>query len=151
MVEIYRALRAFLLADATIATAVGSTRIYPHKLPQAAATPAIVMTIVDEVRSDVLKGRASRATPRYQIDCWVRETSGTSSYETALTLGGAVLARLEGYVGVMVDQSTSPETMYFTQVEFIRQRPDFESDVTGGYWRHFSEYYISHGVHPVTA
>lgn len=150
MVEIYRALRAFLLADATIATAVG-TRIYPIKLPQAPVFPAITIMRVSAPRANVLKGKASLARPRYQIDCWMWEKSSTTAFTDSQTLGGAVMARLEGYSGVMTDPSTSPPTDYHTGVTFDDARDLFDTDVNGGYFHHQSDYFIWHGVHPVGA
>lgn len=150
MVEIYRALRAFLLADATVAAAV-STRIYPSVLPQGALTPAITITKISGIRANILHGPASLANPRYQIDCWVRETSGTTAYTAALDLGSAVRSRLEGYSGLMTDSATSPASQYKVGVTFSDEREEFDTDVTGGYRRHSADYFIGHGVHPVTA
>lgn len=150
MVEIYRALRAFLLADATIASAVGP-RIYPQKLPQTVSYPAITILRVSAVRENVLKGKASLARPRYQIDCWVRETTGGTAFTTAQDLGGAVRARLEGYSGVMTDPTTSPPTDYQTGVTFDDERDLFDPDVNGGYFRHSADYFVWHGVHAVSA
>lgn len=150
MVEIYRALRAFLLTDPVIAAAVG-TRIYPVKLPQAVTYPAITILRVSASRANVLHGAASLARPRYQIDCWVRETTGVSAFTDAQDLGGAVRHRLEGYTGVMTDSSTSPPTDYHTGVTFDDERDLFDPDVNGGYHRHSADYFIWHGVHPVGA
>lgn len=150
MVEIYRALRAFLLADATIAAAV-ETRIYPIKLPQNATYPAITILRVSAIRANVLRGPASLARPRYQIDCWAWEKSSTTAFTDAQELGGAVRARLEGYTGVMTDPSTSPATDYHTGVTFDDERDLFDPDVNGGYFRHSSDYFLWHGVHPVGA
>lgn len=150
MVEITRALRAFLLADAAIATAVG-TRIYPQKLPQNATYPAITILRVSAIRLNVLHGKASLARPRYQIDCWMWEKSGISAFDVAQELGAAVRARLEGYTGVMTDPVTSPPTDYHTGVTFDDERDLFDPDVNGGYFRHSADYFIWHGVQPVGA
>lgn len=150
MVEIYRALRAFLLADATIAAAV-VTRIYPQKLPQGVTYPAITILRVSAIRANVLNGPASLARPRYQIDCWMWEKSSTTAYTDAQALGGAVRSRLEGYSGVMTDPATSPPTGYKTGVTFDDERDLFDPDVNGGFFRHSADYLIWHGVHPVAA
>lgn len=167
MVEIFRALRTFLLADpagfdalpvdertrrdaarTAIVAAVG-TRVYPVKLPQGALTPAIVITKITGHRVNVLNGPASLAWPRYQIDCWVRETTGATSYTTAQDIGGAVLARLEAYQGLMSDPSTSPVSQYRVGVVFDDAHDDFEPDVNGGYHRASADYFIWHGVSAV--
>lgn len=141
--SIYRALRAFLLADAPIAAAVG-TRIYPTKLPQNATFPALTVTRVSGSRIGRLKGRASLARPRYQIDAWTKERASASAFEEAQVLGGLVLDRLEAYSGTMTDPTTSPPTVYQTWVEFLDDREFFEEDVNGGFYRHSSDYYIWH-------
>lgn len=148
MVEIYRALRAFLLADATIATAVG-TRIYPQKLPQNVTYPAITILRVSAPRANVLHGPASLARPRYQIDCWMQEKSGISAFEVAQDLGSAVLNRLEAYSGVMTDPTTAMD--YDTGVTFDDERDLFDTDVIDGYFRHSADYFIWHAVNPVGA
>lgn len=159
MVEIYRALRAFLLADpsgavlteeqqaarAAIVTSVG-TRIYPVKLPQNVTYPAISILRVSAVRANVLHGPASVARPRYQIDCWVRETSGTNAFTDAQNLGSAVRTRLEAYAGIMTDPTTSPVTTYRTSVTFDDERDLFDPDVNGGYFRHSSDYFVWHST-----
>lgn len=150
MVEIFRALRAFLLADATIAATV-VTRIYPVKLPQNVTYPAISILRVSSIRSNVLHGPASLARPRYQIDCWVRETTGSQAFTDALNLGSAVRNRLEAYQGIMTDPTTSPPTHYRTSVTFDDERDLFEPDVSGGFFRHSGDYYVWHGVHAVDA
>ncbi len=148
MVEITRALRAFLLADATIAAAVG-TRIYPQKLPQNVTYPAITILRVSTLRANVLHGAASLARPRYQIDCWTRETSGANAFTDAQELGSAVRNRLDAYSGVMTDPTTA--TDFYTGVTFDDERDLFDTDVNGGYFRHSSDYFIWHSVHPVSA
>jgi len=150
MVEIYRALRLFLLADATIAASVG-TRIYPVKLPQGALYPAITVLKVSEFTAKVLKGKASLARPRYQIDCWMWEKSSATAYTDAQTLGGLVRSRLEGYSGVMSDPAPSPPADYDTDVEYDGARDLFDPDVNGGYFRWSGDFLIWHGVHPVAA
>lgn len=167
MVEIFRALRTFLLADPsgfndlpvderarresarTAIVAAVASRIYPVKLPQGAQTPAIVITKVTGHRVNVLHGPASLAWPRYQIDCWVRETTGSTSFTAAQELGGAVMTRLEAYQGLMSDPSTSPVSLYQVGVTFDDEHDDFEPDVAGGYHRHSADYFVWHGVHPV--
>lgn len=150
MVEITRALRAFLLADAAIATAVG-TRIYPVKLPQNVDFPAITIVRVSSSRANVLHGPASLARPRYQIDCWAQEVTGVAAFTVAQELGDAVRQRLEAYNGVMTDPSTSPPTDYHTGVTFDDERDLFDPDVNGGFHRHSADYFIWHAVHAVGA
>lgn len=146
----YVVLRAFLLADAPVAALVG-TRIYPVKLPQNVTYPAMTLLRVTNRPPTPLKGKASANYERFQIDCWVRETSGAASFTQVLALGAAVKARLEAYVGPMSDARTSPATVYQTSVLFDDERDFFESDVNGGYFRHSADYKLWSNVHGVAA
>lgn len=143
--SIYRALRAYLLADPAIAGVV-ATRIYPIRLPQGATFPAITIQRVSGFRQGVLLGRASLARPRYQIDAWTHVRSGASAYDEAQVLGGLILDRLEGYTGTMTDAQTSPVTVYQTAVEFITDQELYEEGVDGGWYRHSSDFYVWHST-----
>lgn len=89
------ALRAFLLADAAISTAVGAARIHPMVLPQDQTTDSIVYTKISSVSELHSEGPDGLGHPRYQIDCWSKTPPGAK----ALFL--LVKNRLEGYRGVM--------------------------------------------------
>ena len=89
------ALRAFLLADAAISTAVGAGRIYPMLLPQGQASDSIVYSRISAQNELHNAGPDGLARPRMQIDCWSKTANGA----TALSL--LVKDRIEGYRGVM--------------------------------------------------
>jgi hypothetical protein len=90
------ALRAHLLADTSIAALVGA-RIYPRKLPATVTMPSIVLTKISEVRYGSLRGPASLARPRVQVDSWATTQDG------AVALGTLCRQRLEGYSGTWTD------------------------------------------------
>lgn len=89
------ALRAFLLADSGISTAVGATRIHPMLLPQGQITDSIVYTRISAVGELHSDGPDGLGRPRMQIDCWSQTANG------AAALALLVKNRLEGYRGIM--------------------------------------------------
>ena len=136
-------LRLFLLADTTIGGLIGSTattaRVHTLRLPEKPTLPALVIKRVSGVRIGNLRGAASLAKPRYQVDAWA------SSVEGAQALGAAVRQRLEGFVGTWSDDA-SPATSVFVQVEFVDDREFFEEEISGGLCRHSADYFIFHGT-----
>lgn len=87
-------LRAFLMADDTISGLVGS-RVYPNKLPENVAYPAIRYEQVSGVREYHLRGPSGRARPRISINAWA------TKYEDARGLADAIRRRLNGYAGTL--------------------------------------------------
>ena len=138
---IYQALRAFLLADAAISASVG-TRIYPVKLPQQTAYPAILMTRITGIPNAQLHGKASIDQERWQIDCIMKESSGVAAFDVAQRLAADVRARLESYVGDMIDASVSPYVTYKTSADWLIDRDLYESDVNGGFHRNSADYQL---------
>lgn len=62
------ALRARLVADASVAALVG-TRVYWRIRPQGSDLPAIVLTIISDPRPQHLEGFQDLRATRVQIDC----------------------------------------------------------------------------------
>lgn len=87
-------LRAFLLADGTVAGLAG-TRIYPSVLPQAPTFPAITYSTISAVRQNTMDGPDGLPSKRIQIDSWA------STFSQALALADAIRERLDGHLGVM--------------------------------------------------
>lgn len=135
-------LRAFLLADTTVANLVG-THMYPLRLPQKPTLPALVYQRISGERIGQFKGLASAAEPRYQIDAWTDPNTGGVS--GALALGSAVRQALEGFTGTWSD-ADSPGVSAFVQVRFITERDQFEPDILGGLCRHSADYFIFHAT-----
>lgn len=82
-------LRTRLLADATIAAAVG-TRIYWKMRPQGSALPAIVLGTIYGARDQHFEGPIGTQGNRIQFDCLA------STALAALNLRDAVVAEIEG-------------------------------------------------------
>lgn len=86
------ALRAYLLADAAVAAAVGG-RVYPRRLPQGPAFPAIVYQRVDTRRGHDMSGPDGLPRPRVQITTWA------GSVQAATDAAALVRKRLDGFRG----------------------------------------------------
>jgi len=86
------ALRAYVLADAAIAAAVGA-RMYPRRLPQVPTLPALVYQRIDTRRLHDLDGPDGLPRPRVQITVWAANVQGAT--DTAALVRG----RLDGFRG----------------------------------------------------
>lgn len=83
---------ARLIAAGGVTALVGASpsRIYPGLMPQAAATPACVYSVVSEQNQNSLAGWTSGLkNSRFQLDCYAR------TYAEADTLAAAVAAVLD--------------------------------------------------------
>lgn len=88
-------LRTFLLGDATLASAVGGTRIYPLAIPQGGTIPAIVYQRIVTDRGYAHDGQIPLAVPRVQLSVWANTPTA------AWSLAELVIDRLTGYSGDM--------------------------------------------------
>jgi hypothetical protein len=93
--DIRPALRAFLLADAAISSAVGASRIYPDEMPQGVTATSLVFQEISNVGDHHMQGPSGLARPRMQVTAWA------TTRDAAYALGLLVKDRLDGYVGVM--------------------------------------------------
>lgn len=89
---IVAAIRAALLADAAVMALCG-TRLYPVRLPQAGALPAVVLHLISGVSDQATAGPTGPVERRLQIDCWGER------YGDAAGLATAVRRRLDGLRG----------------------------------------------------
>lgn len=143
--EVFPALRAFLLADAAIAAVIG-TRLYPVVVPQGAAYPAVTIRRISGERYAVLRGPASLVRPRLQIDA-IAAGAAAGAYRQSQALGTLIRQRLEGFDGVMVDSTVSPNITWRVWVQFDDERDLFDEDeVSGGFARHSADYLVFHSV-----
>mgnify|MGYP001017267117 CR=1 FL=1 len=90
------ALRAYVLADSALAAAVG-TRMYPRRLPQGPAFPALVYQRIDTRRLHGMSGPDGLPRARVQITCWAASVSG------AMDTAALVRGRLDGFRGAWSD------------------------------------------------
>lgn len=130
------ALRAHLLADATLA-AVVTARIYALRLPQKPTLPAVVLQRISGFRWKHLRGSGALARPRFQVDSWAQ------THDAASELGAVVRQRLEGFTGEWPIGGSPPVTVRVS-VLFEDERDLFEEDVLGGLCRHSADYFLFH-------
>lgn len=141
--DIESMVRAYILADPAIATAIDD-RFWPVKLPQNATFPAITAQRISGVRFGVLRGPAGLARPRIQFDVWVREGGPTRAAKECRRIGGLLLERLEGKTVLLEDTSVSPAVPRRVGFEFIDDEDTFEPDINGGLYRHQADYFVMH-------
>jgi hypothetical protein len=101
--DIRPALRAFLVADATIAGLVktGSvTRIYPGKMPQGQTLTSIVYNEISGQGDQHSQGASGLARVRMQLTAWA--TTADASHALYL----AIKERIDGYRGTMGSGAT---------------------------------------------
>jgi len=143
VIDVFGMVRTYVLADNAIATAIG-TRFYPIKAPQNPTYPLITMQCIDEVSAAHLNGKASLTRPRFQFDVWTKEGVG-SAYSTCQRLGALLKARLEAAKFSVLDtEAGSPGTPRKVSCEFITRLDLYETDISGGYYRYSTDYYIWH-------
>lgn len=88
-------LRAFLLADSDISTAVGGVRIYPLAIPQGGTVPAIVYQRVGTKRTLAHDGPTGLAEPDFQLSVWANTPTA------AWDLADLVRELIHGHTGDM--------------------------------------------------
>jgi hypothetical protein len=127
--------RDYVLADGTVAGLIG-TRLYPDMLPQKCTYPAGVIQAIDIVRPNTLRGVASLARARIQIDVYAQPTSGSSSRSAADAAGTAIRQRLDGFAGLL-------DTVQ-AWVMFDLETEGAEPEIHGGLSRHTADYLVNY-------
>jgi hypothetical protein len=105
LADIRPALRAYLIADATVSSAVGATRVHPTILPQGTngpTVPAVVYNIISEVTDHHTQGASGLVMVRMQVDAYAATASAADS------LARAIKERLDGFHGTMDDGASPP-------------------------------------------
>lgn len=126
------ALRAFLLADATLSSAVGGARIYPGKLPQGMLSASIVYTMISDAGDYHNEGPSTLAGPRYQIDAWA------PTLDAATALANLIKNRIDGYRGLMGSGLTEINVRGIFRDAGGRE----EYDDAAKLWRNGRDYFI---------
>ena len=123
LADIRPALRAYLLADPTISTAVGGTRIYPTVMPQGVKATSIVYNVISEITDHHTQGPSGLVMVRMQIDAYAQTT------DAADALARAVKERIDGFSGLMAYGSASPQDSVTVQGVFSETaRTGYEPD-----------------------
>jgi hypothetical protein len=103
LADIRVGLRAHLLGNSEISTAVGGSRIYPVKMPQGITLTSIVYSRISDIGDHHMQGPSGLARPRVQVTSWA------TTVDAATTLGNLVKERLDGYRGEMLWGGSSPQ------------------------------------------
>lgn len=115
-------LRAYLLADGAISSAVGGARIYPIKLPQGQTLASIVYTRISGQGDHHMQGPSGLSRPRIQIDCY------SLSLDTAAALANLVKERIDGFRGAMLWGENSPaEAIQVQGIFFDSERETYDA------------------------
>lgn len=96
MARIEEAIFSRLSADSNITAIVGALpncRIFPVKMPDKTAMPAITYFRVSGPRVESFQGSSTLAHPLFQIDCWAK------TFQAADNLASKVRNSLQGYAG----------------------------------------------------
>ena len=128
MTSLEKAVRTLLLADATIAAAVGA-RLYGSRMPQGVQYPAIVIHRISASRVRSLAGPSGYAIVRVQLDVWA------VTYEQTKEIGDRIRAVLDGYAGTV-------EGVQFGNAEPVMEQDDFDGDVEA--YRLIQDWMIGH-------
>jgi hypothetical protein len=120
------ALRAYLLADATVSAAVGGSRVHPTILPQGTngpAVPAIVYNVISETSSHHMQGASNLVMVRMQVDAYAAMAAAADS------LARAIKDRIDGVSGVWAYGTESPQGSVNVQGVFAETaRTDYQPD-----------------------
>jgi len=135
-------LRALLLGDADIASAVDSGasaslryRIFALRLPQGELRASIVYSRISGQGDHHMQGPSGLARPRVQVDCWAQTA------DAADALARKVKARLDGYRGEVLWGENSPqEAVPVKGIFFDSEREDY--DETAKLFRSSKDYFI---------
>lgn len=133
------AFRTFVLDDSAIAALI-SQRMFPVRLPEKAALPAITYQTISDVREPHLRGPSGLARARYQVDCYAQLP------KDAAILGNLVRQRLDAYRGAWPIDEVSPPTTVQVAIFFESAMDLFDEDIHGGSGRHSSDYFLWHGT-----
>jgi hypothetical protein len=120
------ALRAYLLADSTIQSAVGNTRVHPTILPQGTngpSVPALVYNVISEVTDHHTQGASGLVMVRMQIDAYAETPNEADA------LSRAVKDRIDGVRGAWTYGTASPADSVTIQGVFAETaRTDYQGD-----------------------
>lgn len=95
--SIESALQVRLVGDSDV-TDIVSTRIYPARVPQGGALPALTIQRTSTNHGQLLDGTSDgMAHASFTLSCWA--TGESSGFSVAEDLAGKVRARLEGFIG----------------------------------------------------
>jgi hypothetical protein len=126
LADIRPALRAYFLADATIAAAVANTRVHATILPQGTngpQVPAVVYNLITELTDHHTQGASGLVMVRMQVDAYA------ATANEADALARAIKERIDGTAGVWAYGTASPQDSVRVQGVFAENaRTGYEAD-----------------------
>lgn len=121
LADIRVGLRAYLLGESAISTAVGGSRIYALRLPQGQVQDSIVYSRISGIGDHTMQGATGLARPRVQIDCW------SADLDRANALANLVKQRIDGFRGSILWGENSPSEAIVVQgIFFDSEREDYD-------------------------
>lgn len=121
LADIRVGLRAYLLGESAISTAVGGDRIFPVVLKQGEKRASIVYSRISGLGDHHMQGASGLARPRIQIDCWAPKA------DDAVSLANLVKERIDGFRGSMLWGDNSPaEAIVVQGIFFESEREDYD-------------------------
>lgn len=137
---------AYVLDDGAVGSLL-STRLYPDMLPSKVAYPAGVIQAIDIVRPNTLRGVATLAKARIQVDVYAQPGDGIGSRALADQVGTAIRQRLDGFAGSLMDESSSPGTPVQAWITFDLETEGAAPEIHGGLSRHTADYIVEFQTH----
>lgn len=130
-------LRAFLLADPILAGLIGG-RLYPLRLPQRPAVPALTYQWISGHRVHSTDGASGLAGPRVQFDAWA------ATYLEVEAVMRAVRLRLDGYRGPAGDDSTIQGAFFASERDFDEDAAELGTGAGEALYRRSADFFIWH-------
>lgn len=122
MRDIRLALRAYLLADGDVTSAVG-IRVFPVRLPQGITQPSVVYNRISGNSDYHSQGSSGLVVTRMQIDAWAKTT------DEAARVADIVKDRIDGLRGEVSFGSESPqESIEVRGVFHESEREDYDAE-----------------------
>ena len=100
-------------------TTLVSTKIYPAKVPQAVAPPAVTYRVVSGGRVNSLTGYSGLSNPQVYIDCF------STSYSQVLSVSTAIIEAITGSTRFKAVLSDNPVDEYDDEISVHRRTLDF--------------------------
>lgn len=135
MIDIRAALRTYLLADGTVSSLVGGSRVYPGVLPQGVVAASVVYNLISEETDYHAQGASGLAWMRIQLDAWAQ------TQDVAVQLANAVKDRISGFQGAILFGSNSPQQTANVQAIYSDSARD-DYDATAKMYRRSRDYIV---------
>ena len=124
MKDIRLAFRALLLADPTVNSLVGGTRVYPVRPPQTQRAPSLVYLRIIDFSDYNMLGNSGLQRTSMQLDAWA------DTHDASVQLADAAHDAISGFRGRAVYGSNSPQDYVDIRGIFQNIGRDLTDDLT---------------------